>query len=459
MFKKKQLLNETGNLPIKATIGEIQGEEMTELRNYMPFVSKAVSHLVNSIIVRGEGPYVWDQNENRYLDFTSGIGVTNTGHCHPKIVTAIKKQADRLLHLQQNTAFHAPMLRVIEGLRKVVPSELGSFFFANSGAEAVESAIKLARQATKKPNIIVFQRGFHGRTIGAMSLTASKTVFRSGYQPLMPGVFIAPYAYCYRCPKAEANPEKFGMNKGCNWALEEIDFILQSQTAPRETAAVLVEPILGEGGYVIPPKHFLQGLRKICDQHGILLIADEIQCGFGRTGRFLAIEHFDITPDILIMAKGLASGMPLSCIVARNELMDNAGPGSHGGTYGGNIVSCAAAAAGIEVLKEENLLQNATTLGEKLLERLKGFQDDYPGIGDVRGLGLMAGVEFVKPEGKMPDQEKARDVKMACIENGMLILTCGTSDNVVRWIPPLIINEEHLEEGLQIFETALKQTA
>lgn len=432
---------------------------MKDLKKYMTGLTKAVPHLVDSIFVKGEGTYVWDHNGRRYLDFTSGIGVTNTGHCHPKVVAAIHEQADLLLHVHQNTAFHAPMLRVLEALQEVVPSEIETFFFANSGAEAVESAVKLARQATKRPNIIVFQRGFHGRTVGAMSLTAAKTIYRAGYQPLMPGVFIAPYAYCYRCPKAEANPEKFGFDKDCNWTLEELDFILQSQTAPWETAAVLVEPILGEGGYIIPPKRFIQGLRKICDDHGILLIADEIQSGFGRTGRYFAFEHFDIVPDIIIMAKGLASGMPLSCIASKSEFMDQAPPGSHGGTYGGNAVACAAAAASIKVYREENLLQNAAKLGEKLLGRLKGFKAKYPSIGDVRGLGLMAGVEFVKPGGKIPDKEKAMAVRNACLGNGMLILTCGTYDNIIRWIPPLIINEDQLEEGLQIFEQALAQTA
>jgi 4-aminobutyrate aminotransferase len=431
---------------------------MNDLKDYMPYLTKAVPHLVDSIFVRGEGPYIWDHKNRRYLDFTSGIGVTNTGHCHPKVVAAIHEQGDLLLHTHQNTAFHAPMLRLIQGLREILPSQLDTFFFANSGAEAVESAVKLARQATQRPNIIAFQRSFHGRTVGTMSLTASKTIYRAGYQPLMPGVFFAPYAYCYRCPKAAADPEKFGFDKDCNWALEELDFILHSQTSPEETAAILVEPILGEGGYIIPPKRFLQGLRRMCDKHKILLIVDEIQSGFGRTGRYFAYEHSDILPDILILAKGLASGMPLSCIASKRELMSSASPGSHGGTYGGNAVACAAAAATIEVIKEENLLENATILGKKLLDRLQELKSKYPNIGDARGLGLMAAVEFVKPGGKIPDKEKAGAVKKACVEGGMLILTCGTYDNIIRWIPPLIIHEEFLEEGLTIFERALEKT-
>jgi len=431
---------------------------MSDLKEFGRHLSKAVPQLLDAIIVRGEGPYVWDDNDRRYLDFISGIGVTNTGHCHPRVVEAVREQAKLMLHCQQNMAFHKPMLRLMEALREVVPDELSSFYFTNSGAEAVEGAVKLARQATGKTNIIAFQRSFHGRTVGTMSLTASKTIYRNGYQPLMPGVFFAPFAYCYRCPKAEANPNDFGFDKDCTWMLDELRFLLRSQTAPEETAAMLIEPVLGEGGYVIPPARFLRGLREICDEHGILLIVDEIQCGFARTGRFFAFEHFGIVPDMIIMAKGLASGMPVSCVAARSALIDNSPPGSHGGTYGGNIVACAAAEASIRVYLEEKLAENAENLGEKLLARLESFKDRFPSIGDVRGLGLMAGVEFVTEDGHSPDKAKAKAVQKACIEEGLLILTCGTDDNVIRWIPPLIIQESHLDEGLAIFEKALEKT-
>lgn len=433
---------------------------MTDLNDYKSLVSPAVPHLLDSIIVRGEGAYVWDKDGRRYLDFTSGIGVTNTGHCHPRVVAAIREQAELLLHLQQNIAYHEPMLRLLAAVREVVPPELNTFFFANCGAEAVESAIKLSRQVTGRTNIIVFERGFHGRTIGAMSLTASKIVFRNGYQPLMPGVFIAPYAYCYRCPKAEANPEEYGFDKDCDcWMLEQLRFLLKSQTAPEETAAMVVEPVLGEGGYVVPPVSFLRGLRQICDEHGILLIMDEIQSGFGRTGRYFAFEHFNIIPDILVMAKGLASGMPLSAIATRSELFKNSPPGSHGGTYGGNIVACAAAEASIRVYVEEKLAENATRLGKKLLAELNVLKKRFQSIGDVRGLGLMIGVEFVKTDNHIPDKDKAKAVQKACLEEGLIILTCGTDDNVIRWIPPLIIDENHLNEALGIFEHALEKIA
>jgi 4-aminobutyrate aminotransferase len=428
---------------------------MTDLKASIPHVSSIWPHLLETIIVRGEGAYLWDQAGRRYLDFTSGIGVTNTGHCHPRVVAAIREQAGRILHLQANVAYHEPMLRLIAALREVIPPELDAFFFTNSGAEAVEAAVKLARHATGRTNIIAFQRGFHGRTVGTMSLTSSKTIYRVRYQPLMPGVFFAPYAYCYRCPKAEANPEQYAFDRCCGWALEQVRFLLKSQTAPEETAAILVEPVLGEGGYVVPPASFLRGLREICDEHDMLLILDEVQSGLGRTGRFFALEHFGVVPDVLVMAKGLASGLPLSGIAARREFMDRWQPGSHGGTYGGNVVACAAAEATVRVLQEEGLVENAARLGEKLLVRLRALQDPYPGLGDVRGLGLMMGVEFVVPGGRTPDKNRTKAIQRACMEAGLLLLTCGTDENVIRWIPPLIITEQELEEALNIFERAL----
>jgi len=429
------------------------------LKSSILHVSSALPHLLETIIARGEGTYVWDQMDHRYLDFTSGIGVTNTGHCHPRVVAAIQEQAGFMLHAQQNIAYHEPMLRLIGALREVVPSQLDSFFFANCGAEAVEAAVKLSRQATGRTNIIAFQRGFHGRTVGTMSLTASKTIYRAGYQPLMSGVFFAPYAYCYRCPKAEANPDQYGFDRDCTWALDQVRFLLKSQTSPTETAAILVEPVLGEGGYIVPPVRFLQGLRKICDEYGMLLIVDEIQSGFGRTGRFFAFEHSDIVPDILVMSKGIASGLPLSGIATRREVMDASSLGSHGGTYGGNIVSCAAAVATIRVLQEEKLVQNAAKLGSKLLTRLRELQNRHPTMGDVRGLGLMAGVEFVRPGTRIPDKDRAKAVQNTCIEGGLLLLTCGTDNNVIRWIPPLVINQEQLYDALNIFEKALDKTS
>ncbi len=319
-------------------------------------------------------------------------------------------------------------------------------FFSNSGAEAVEGAIKLARMATGQPNIIVFQGSFHGRTVGTMSLTTSKTIYRAGYQPLMPGVFVAPYPYALRYGWEE--------EKTSAWCLEELEMLLISQTAPFETAAILVEPVLGEGGYVAPPKSFLQGLRKIADRHGILLIADEVQSGFGRTGRWFAIEHFDLKPDIMTIAKGLASGLPLSGVVASQELMKKWIPGSHGGTYGGNAVAAAAAVATIQAIRDEKLLENAQARGKQLSDGLKALQSKYQGIAEVRGLGLMIGVEF-RSQGK-PNKDLAKAVVKNCFEQKMMLLTCGPWDCTIRFIPPLVVTEAQVNESLAIFEKALQ---
>jgi len=394
---------------------------------------------------RAEGAYVYDQDGTRCLDFTCGIGVTNTGHCHPKVVQAVQEQAAKLLHGQANIVFHPPLLELAEELRTVVPEELDCFFFSNSGAEAVEGAVKLARHATGRPNVIVFQGSFHGRTALTMALTTSKTIYRVGYQPLPAGVFVAPYPYAYRYGWSPEETEDF--------CLREVEFLLETQTAPSETAAILVEPVLGEGGYVVPPASFLHGLREICDEHGILLIADEVQSGFGRTGKFFAVEHFDITPDIMTMAKGLASGFPLSGVVAPRALMDKWLVGTHGGTYGGNAVACAAAEATVHVL-QDGLVENAARMGEVLMDGLREVQGRYPVIGDVRGLGLMVGCEFTDLDGS-PAADLVKEVLARCLENRLLLLNCGTYSNVIRWIPPLIVNREQLEDALGIFERAL----
>ena len=406
-----------------------------------------VWHRYTKIVAeRGEGCYLFDQDGTRYLDFTSGIGVTNTGHCHPRVVEAVQKQAGLLLHGQVNIVLHPRILELIEELTSIVAPELDGFFFSNSGAEAVEGAVKLARTATARPNVIVFQGSFHGRTVGTMSLTTSKTIYRAGYQPLMPGVFVAPFPYAYRYG--------WPSEQTVEWCLEELRYLLQTQTAPEETAALLLEPVLGEGGYVVPPSGFLEGLRRICDEHGILLIMDEVQSGFGRTGRWFAHEHFGVTPDIMIVAKGLASGLPLSGVIAPMELMDRWKPGSHGGTYGGNVLACAAAIETIRVIREEGLLERARARGEHLTSGLRHLQEEYKRIGDVRGMGLMIGAEFTDPEGK-PDAVTAKAVLASCLEQGLLLLTCGSWDNTVRFIPPLVVSEGQIDEALRIFEHGL----
>lgn len=419
----------------------------TDLQEAMEHLSPVWTHLTHIVVERGEGVYLYDGEGNRYMDFTSGIGVTNTGHCHPEVVKAVQEQAARLLHGQANIVFHPPMLQLVEELRTVVPASLDSFFFSNSGAEAVEASIKLARQATGRTNVIVFQGSFHGRTVGTMSLTTSKTVYRVGYQPLMAGVFVAPYPYSYRYGWSDEQTTAF--------CLRELELVLKGQTAPEETAAILIEPVLGEGGYVVPPSGFLGALRDLCDEHDILLIIDEVQSGFGRTGKFFALEHFDVVPDILVMAKGLASGLPLSGIAASRALMEKWQPGTHGGTYGGNAVACAAAVATVRLLRDGGLVDNAATRGEQLLAGLRRLQEQHSIIGDVRGLGLMIATEFVGTDGHHGKQY-AKRVQEACLEENLLLLTCGTYGNVIRWIPPLVVNAEQVEAALEIFARALE---
>jgi 4-aminobutyrate aminotransferase len=421
---------------------------MSEYAELKEHLSPVWTHLADIVVERAEGCYLYDENGEQYLDFTSGIGVTNTGHCHPRVVAAIQEQAARLLHGQANIVYSPSVLRLVERLRTVVPAELDAFFFSNSGAEAIEAAVKLARHATKRPNVIVFQGSFHGRTNQAMAMTTSKTVYRAGYQPLAAGVIVAPFPYSYRYGWDDETTTEF--------CLRELDFILHSQSAPWETAAMVVEPVLGEGGYVVPPAEFLRGLRRVCDEHGILLVLDEIQSGFGRTGRFWAMEHFGVQPDILVMAKGLASGLPLSGIAASRDLMAQWMPGSHGGTYGGNAVAAAAAVATIDVICDEQLLENCTARGAQLLNGLTAMKDIYPFFGDVRGLGLMVALEIGVP-GRGPDPDLTRRIQLACLDRKLLLLTCGTFGNVIRWIPPLVVTEEQIEESLAILDDAFEE--
>jgi len=394
----------------------------------------------------GQGAYLFATDGKRYLDFTSGIGVTNTGHAHPRVVAAIQDQAAKLIHGQANIVFHEPMIRLSEELSEIVPPGLDTFFFSNSGAEAVEAAVKLARAVTGKQNIIVFQGSFHGRTHATMAMTTSKTIYRAGYQPLVPGIFVAPFPYAHAYGWDEETTVDF--------AVRELEKLLKMQTAPAETAAMVIEPVLGEGGYVPAPGAFLRAVRRICDDNDILLAADEVQTGFGRTGRWFAVEHSGVVPDIMIMAKGMASGMPLSGIASRREIMERWPTGSHGGTYGGNAVACAAAIATIEVMRDEGLVKRAGEMGQMLVAGLGQLQEEYPEIGDVRGRGLMVATEFNSADGR-PRTESAQAVAKACHDGGLMLLTCGPYGNTIRWIPPLIVNREQIQESLAIFANAL----
>ncbi len=410
-------------------------------------LSPAWSHLTEIVVDHAEGIYLYDAQGNRYIDFTSGIGVTSTGHCHPNVVRAIQEQASKLIFAQVNCAIPPQTLELADTLLPLMPKGIDCFFFSNSGAEAIEGAVKLAKTATGRPNVIAFQGSFHGRTALAMALTGSKTTYRAGYQPLPAGVFFAPFPYAYRYGWSE--------DEAVDFCLRELDLLLHTQTAPHETAAILIEPVLGEGGYVPAPPRFLQALRHICDEHGMLLILDEIQSGFGRTGEFWAHSRSGITPDVLIMAKGIASGMPMSAIAAPRKLMEKWQVGAHGGTYGGgNAVVMAAAIATVKTIQQENLVANAREMGEYLKDGLTELQGRFPVIGDVRGWGLMVATEFVQ-DGQ-PSADLAKAISKASLERNLMLLTCGSYANVIRWIPPLVVNRGQIDDALHIFNDALE---
>jgi 4-aminobutyrate aminotransferase len=409
--------------------------------------------ITNLVVDRGEGSWLVTPEGDRYLDYTSGIGVTNTGHAHPRVVAAIQAQAAKLLHGQQNIVYHEPGLRLYERLAGLLPNGPWSAFLANSGAEAVEAAVKLARVATGRPAVIAFRYGFHGRTAQAMALTAAKDVYRGAFEPLPGSVYHASYPYCYRAAGGPHDPA----DCTCDWEAQ-LDLLFHQLVFPDRVAAIIVEPVIGEGGYLVPPPAFLPRLREITREHGILLVADEVQTGFGRTGELFAVRHWDVDPDIVVMAKGIASGMPLSGILAKTPLMDRLPPGSHGGTYGGNAVACAAALATLDVIEEEGLVANARERGAQLLDGLRRLAGAHPSVGDVRGLGLMVALEFVQPaegDGRAPDAALTKRVQAACFDRGLLLLTAGTYVNVIRIIPPLVTTAEEVDHALVVIAEAL----
>lgn len=369
-------------------------------------IARGVGRLTQLVMSKGEGSWVWDAQGNKFLDLTCGIGVTNLGHCHPGVTKAAQEQVGTMVHAQINIGFSQSYLRLVDAflprLAKLDPS-LDSIFLWNSGAEAVEASVKLARTATKKQNIIVMQGSYHGRTYGTMAMTRSKTVYAQGFAPLMPGVFATPFPYYSQLGLPADTPEETLIAS----SLHQLHLLLSQQTAPSDTAAIIIEPVLGEGGYVAAPPAFLRGLRDVCDKHGILLICDEVQCGCGRTGKFWFSEYSGVRPDILVFAKGIANGFPLSGIASRKELMDTQKPGSMGGTYAGNAVSCAAAAAVLRAFDEEHILANVEARRKQILDFFTTFRKTPAGryIQDVRGAGLMVGIQFTNPKLQAAQQE------------------------------------------------------
>jgi 4-aminobutyrate aminotransferase len=421
------------------------------------FVARAKEVLSSALVIhteimvhRAHGVYVEDADGRTYMDFTSGLATTCTGHNHPKVVEAIKRQAELFVH-SGCIFYYEPLLALAEKLTRVSPDGLDRVFFSNAGAEAVEGALKLARFHTGRQGIIAFTGAFHGRTFGAASLTTSNIKYRRRYHPFLPAVYHTPYPYCFRC--------FFGQKAGsCSMdCYEYLERLFRHLIPPEEVACVIMEPVLGEGGYVVPPAEFLRRLRAFCDRWNILLILDEVQSGMGRTGRWFASEHFGVVPDIMTVAKGIASGMPLSAVVSGEKIMGQWPPGAHGTTFGGNPVSCAAGMATIDVIEGEGLLGNAAAVGDYALRRLLKIKETHRCIGDVRGLGLMIGIEFVK-DGMEPDSEGLKKIIGYCAQKGLILLECGVDRNIIRFAPPLVVTTEEVQRGLDILEEAIRET-
>jgi 4-aminobutyrate aminotransferase len=425
-------------------------QSLLELRSGVAPVWTRYTDLVAE---RASGSWIETVDGQRYLDYTSGIGVTNTGHAHPRVVAAIAEQAARGIHLQQNIVYHEPGLHLHDRLPRRFPNardgEPYGLFLSNSGAEAVEAAIKLAKYATGRPAIVAFRGGFHGRTHAAMALTSSGVKVRGHYEPLPGSVYFAPFPYALR------NPTGRSEEAALRFTLDAIDELFATLVYPEDVAAFVVEPILGEGGYVPPPDGFLPALREVADRHGILLAVDEIQTGFGRTGRFFATEWTAATPDIVIMAKGIASGLPLSGILAARELLEKFGPGAHGGTFGGNAVACAAALATLDVIDEEGLVENARRQGDRLLGGVRRVTAGHDSVAEVRGRGLMVAIEFAERDGLKPLPDHAKALLAAALERRLLLLTCGIYGQVVRIIPPLNTTDEEVDLAIEIIGQSL----
>ena len=415
-----------------------------------PNLSPVLGRYMDRSWSHGVGHRLFDTAGREYLDFANGIAVTALGHAHPRVTAAIHAQVDRLIGPVHAMGFAESTVTLGRMLAGTFPDPLDTVLFLNSGSEAVDGAIKLARRVTGRPGIVAFRGAFHGRTVGATSLTSSSLNYRVGYEPLLPGVYFAPFPAAY--PEFDGDEER-----ATAAALGVLRSLLTTIVAPSDVAAVFIEPVQGEGGYYPAPAGFLRELRALCDEHGILLVADEVQSGYGRTGEMWAFEHAGIVPDVVCVAKAIANGLPLSAVVTRRELQERWGRGAHGTTYGGNPVACAAGIAVLETIRDEHLVTNARARGAELSGGLRELMADHPAIGDVRGPGLMIGVEFVTDRStRKPDGATAEAVAARATDAGLLLLLCGIDHQVIRWIPPLDVTVSEVEEALGLFENALR---
>jgi 4-aminobutyrate aminotransferase len=407
-------------------------------------VAAAIYRYTDIAFQRGEGVYLYDFEGRKYLDFVAGIATLNVGHCHPVVVEAICQQARTLIHGACHVGYMEPYVEMLEALKAIAPGDLknGKGILVNSGSEAVEASIKLARYVTNRPIILAFTDSFHGRPMGALAVTASNTQYRQRLTGLLTGVYHTPYPYCFRCPLKHESPQTCGL--AC---LNLVEKALQTVVPPEDLAGIIVEPIAGEGGYIVPPEGFLQGLREICDRHGVLLIADEVQTGLGRTGRMFAVEHWGVVPDVICLAKALGGGLPLGAMLARRDVVNAWPPAAHGTTFGGNPIACRAGLATLQIVQEENLMAHAVKVGDYIQHRFREAREKLPIIGDVRGKGLMVAVELVNPDGS-PASEIIKEMIMEIGARGIALTKCGAS--ALRIAPPLIITREQAGQGVDI---------
>jgi 4-aminobutyrate aminotransferase/(S)-3-amino-2-methylpropionate transaminase len=426
--------------------------ELLKLRN--KYIPKAVFQVAPVFMEKGNGAIIEDVDGNEYLDFAGGICVLNVGQCNEFVISAIKAQLEKHLHADHNVTMYESYMRLAHKLTEITPGEFPKqVLFSNSGAEGIENAVKIARRYTGRHGLICFEGAFHGRTALTMGLTSQVRNYKYGFGPFDPGIHRFPFAYSYRAPFG-LSADEYGA-----YCIEKIEDSFKSYISSDEIAAIILEPIPGEGGYMVPPKNFVQGLKSICEAHGILLIDDEIQVGMGRTGKLWAIDNFDVIPDIVVVAKSLGGGLPIAATVAKKDYMDAVPVSGLGGTFNGNPVSCAAALEVIEYYEKQNLTKNAMKLGKIAMNRLEKMKENYPVIGDVRGIGSAIGVEFVKDrKTKEPDAGMVSNILKECHEHGLIIMSCGAYHNVIRLMFPLVIKEEELQLGLDILDNAIRTT-
>lgn len=433
-------------ISIKSHVPGPKSLELLELRK--KYVPRGIYSATPIFVQEAKGAIITDVDGNKYIDFAGGIGVINVGHRPDEVIDAVKDQLDKYIHTCFHVAMYEPYVRLAEKLAGITPGAFNKkVMFSNSGAEAVENAVKLARKHTKRPGIITLECAFHGRTMLAMTMTSKVKPYKYGFGPFAPEVYKIPSAYCYRCYFGLSYPD---CELNCVKNLERF-FI--SECPPDNVAALFAEPVQGEGGFIVPPEEYLNGLKQICDKYGILFIADEIQTGFGRTGKLFACEHYGLVPDIITLAKSISAGFPLSAVAGRTEVMDSADTGEIGGTYGGNPLSCAAALKVIDKIREEDLPARANDIGKKILLKLKSLQEKHPVIGDVRGLGAMVAMELVKDRStKEPAKEITGLLVSECHKRGLVVISAGIYSNVIRFLPPLVITDEELSEALSVLE-------